>query len=382
MVDGADPDALGLFHFLHRDGSHAAQFRPGEKEIQRPGQRVQQPGVRQRSNESKHQQRVNPPKRQVRRARPRVAQAGESVRDQQAHRRTLRRDAGRCLPDHAQSFHQVAGDADGEERTEHIPIRRAMPDAGGPPRPPPQEEAATDQKQESEHIQRELVEDVVSAVVEFERTGNPAHDVIQLQQRRAEQEHHESGEQRDMRPTRQAAAPHAFLAQALGQQPAHAGLHPGPDLFRISNDQFPDADGRALPPQFEPPPNPVGESRHRHHRQAVENDLRRIGDVAESLAGGSHTQAGVSGNSAFRSGQLSLTPRFSRVISGVEKENRFNGFPRRGQTAETVWPFSTPPTPRFSGMLAVLVLGRAGVTVLMCSPDQYPYCATARAPNL
>ena len=39
--------------------------------------------------------------------------------------------------------------------------------------------------------------------------------VIDLQQRRAEKQHHEPGEHHDVRPTGQATATHPFLSEAL-----------------------------------------------------------------------------------------------------------------------------------------------------------------------
>ena len=115
MVDGADTDAFRSFHFLQGDGRQATQFGFGKEQIQRPGKGVQEAGKRQASDETEHEQGVNPPQGEMRRARAGFTQPGEGVGKHQAHRRTVRRDPGWLLPDHAEALHQVTGDPDGDD---------------------------------------------------------------------------------------------------------------------------------------------------------------------------------------------------------------------------------------------------------------------------
>src|SRR5260221_14366336 len=127
----------------------------------------------------------------------------------------MRSDADRMLPGHAQSFGEVTSQTNHDERPEHIPVSGFMAYAGGTPGASPKEQHAANQKHQAKNIQDELVNDVVSAFVKMQRLRNCRCQMIDLQQRRAEKKHHETREEQAMRPARQSAAAHAFLAQPL-----------------------------------------------------------------------------------------------------------------------------------------------------------------------
>ena len=75
---------------------------------------------------------------------------------------------------------------------------------------------------------------------------------------------------------------------SLGEQTPQAGLQPGTNLLEVSGDECAHADGHALPPQLEPPSQPVREHGQRADRQAVEENHRAVRDVTERFAGGRH----------------------------------------------------------------------------------------------
>ena len=112
---------------------------------------------------------MDPPNRQVGGAGAGVRHTRKPPGNHQPDRRAVRRDAGGLLPNDSQSFCQIAGDANGQEGEDHIPVRGPMADAGWTPRATPKEQQAPGQEQQSKNIERELVNDVVGSLVEFER---------------------------------------------------------------------------------------------------------------------------------------------------------------------------------------------------------------------
>ena len=290
MVYGTGPEALALFHLFHGYGREAAQARPGEEKMERPGDDVEQARVRNRSDETKDQQSMKPPDELVRRARAGFAQPGKPARDPKPHRRTAGANAGRLLPSQAQPLDEIAGDANGQEGENDIPIRWPMTNTGRPTRPPPEKEQTTRQKKQSKDVQRELIDDVISPSMEFECAGDSRKEVVNFQHGGAEEQHHEPGEQGDMGPTRESTAQHALLPQRLRQQAPQAGSQPGPDLAEVPGDQLPHADGDSLTPEPVPPPHAEGQDRQGQHGQKVENDDGSMRDVAERFAGGGHEE--------------------------------------------------------------------------------------------
>src|ERR1035437_6743992 len=231
---------------------------------------------------------MDPPNRQVRRARARFGQAREPPRHQEPDRRAVRRDARWMLPDDAESFDQIAGDANGQERDDHIPVRAPVADAGRTPYAAPEKQHAPGQEQQSKHIERELVDNVVSPLVEFERVGNARGQVVDFEQGCAEEEHHEASKQADVRHARQPPAADAGLAKAFRQQALEAWFQLAPNLPEIPGEEFAHRDGDALPPKLEPPPDAVSEDSQGQQRQTVEEDYRPVRYVAKRLAGGRH----------------------------------------------------------------------------------------------
>src|SRR5437868_6650817 len=103
---------------------------------------------------------MQPPESEMGRARACIAKAGETLGDHQPDRRTEGGDANRMLPNDAQAFDEVTGDADGNKRTENIPVCSPMTDAGRAAGPTPKKKNAPGDKEQPEDINGELVNDV------------------------------------------------------------------------------------------------------------------------------------------------------------------------------------------------------------------------------
>src|SRR5438876_6624531 len=99
-----------------------------------------------------------------------------------------------------------------------------MTNAGGPPRAPPKKENAAREKEQSEDIESEFVNDIVSPLVKFQRLRDSRQQVIDFQQRRAEKQDHEPGEQCDVCSTGHSSASHSCLSKTVHEQTAQTGF--------------------------------------------------------------------------------------------------------------------------------------------------------------
>ena len=279
MRDLRDADHAGFLDLLDGDGLQLAKRWRGEKQVRRAGDKMEQPSERNHREETEHHQRVHPPNGQVRRAAGRLAHLAEELGNAGADRRTPQRQPFRPIPDNAQPLDEVARDADAEKQAERRPVARTMPDAAWPPHPTPREQTDAEDEQQAKHIERPLVNHVIPAMMKMKFFGYLSRKVIDLQQRRAEKQHHEPGEHHDVRPTGQATATHPFLSEALLQQPTEARLQ----SRKIAEQDFPDGDRPALPPKFPATPHAPAKHQHRRSGHHVKRNDRRRRNVAERL---------------------------------------------------------------------------------------------------
>ena len=278
--DLRDADHAGFLDLLDGDGLQLAKRWRGEKQVRRAGDKMEQPSERNHREETEHHQRVHPPNGQVRRAAGRLAHLAEKLGQAGADRRTPQRQPFRLIPDNTQPLDEVARDADAEKQAERRPVARTMPDAAWPPHPTPREQTDAEDEQQAKHIERPLVNHVIPAMMKMKFFGYLARKVVDLQQRRAEKQHHEPGEHHDVRPTGQATATHPFLSETLLQQPTEARLQ----SRKIAEQNFPDGDRPALPPKFPAPPNAPAKHQHRRRGYHVKRNDRRRRNIAERLA--------------------------------------------------------------------------------------------------
>ena len=278
--DLRDADHAGFLDVLDGNWRQLAKRRRGKKQVRRAGDEMEQPSERNHREETKHHQRVHPPNSQVRRAAGRLAHLAEELGQAGADRRTPQRQPFRPIPDNAQPLDEVARDADAEKQAEHRPVARTMPDAAWPPHPTPREQTDAEDEQQAKHIERPLVNHVIPAMMKMKFFGYLGRKVIDLQQRRAEKQHHEPGEHHDVRPTGQATATHPFLSEALLQQSTEARLQ----SRKIAEQDFPDGDRPALPPKFPAPPNAPAKHQQRRRGYHVKSNDRRRRNIAERLS--------------------------------------------------------------------------------------------------
>src|SRR5439155_4120089 len=69
----------------------------------------------------------------------------------------------------------------------------------------------------------------------------------------------------------------------LAHQTPQARFELAANLPEIAGNQFAQADGNALPPKPESPPDAIGEHRNRQRRQPVKKHHRPVRDVAEGF---------------------------------------------------------------------------------------------------
>ena len=220
---------------------------------------------------------MHPPYDKMRRAAGQFAHVAEQLGNAGADRRTPQRQSFRLIPHNTQPLDEVARDADAEEQAKCCPIACAMPDAARSMHPPPCEQSDAEDEQQAKHIERSLVDHVIPSVMKMKLLRHLGRKVINLQQRRAEEEHHEPGEHHDVCPTGQATATHPFLSEALLQQPAKTRLQ----ALVIAEQDFPESDRPALPPQFPATPQAPTKHKQRRHSQNVKRNDRRRRNVAE-----------------------------------------------------------------------------------------------------
>ena len=275
-----DTDHAGFLDLLDRDRLQLAKRWRGQKQVHRPGDEMQQPREWDHRKKSETHRGMNPPHGQVSGTARLLTHAAEKLGYTGAHRRTPQRQPLRFVPHDAQSLHEVAGHANGKKQVERRPVARPMTNAVRPPQPPPREQANPDNEQQAEHIQRRLVNDVVPAVMKTKPLRELGRQMVDLQQRRAEKQHHEPGKHHDVRPTGKASTAHPLLSETLLEKSAEARFQP----LKIAGQNLAKRDRSALLPKFPATPHSPDKNQHRHHGHDVKRHHRRRRDIAKCLA--------------------------------------------------------------------------------------------------
>ena len=152
--------------------AHHAERVVANREVDRPGERVQQPRVGHQGDEAQSQHRVRPPQDKMD-ASGRLdvhACAPQRQRREIAHWRQSRQ--RRLGVDDSQPLDDVAGHADHDQQHEDADVGRAAREAAGAAPPAIEKHGAADDERDAERVRHEFVDAEVNALVKHGLVGS------------------------------------------------------------------------------------------------------------------------------------------------------------------------------------------------------------------
>ncbi len=241
---------------------------------------MKESGVWESGNEGEREQGVSPPPEQMQRG----CQGGvgsEGLKPAGDHVPERRNTGQGCgLTENAETFEDVAGEADGGEEGQYEPVSGAVFERSGTAESTDGEDQASGEQGDTGDVHRNFEHDIVDAKVEDGLIGGSSQgrrqEVLDGDQRGPEQKHEEAAIEQCMGPVGRWSAAESAQQEHVAEEPTGEGRHWG----RVGSDP-PEA------PETAAAKDPVCQDQDRDGSDAVEEPLRGGRDAAENLPRGS-----------------------------------------------------------------------------------------------